>query len=255
VRTVITGAASGIGQATALKLAERPNARMILVDRDADRLQGVVEAVRSSGAEAFAIASDIADPATSRATASMAAANLGGIDAFVSNAGIAALQRLEEIDADHFDRYFAINTRATLLFANALFPLLAQSRGAIVATASLSAEEPTPSLGLYSASKAALLMLIRQMALEWGPNGIRCNCVSPGPTRTPATAQSYDDPSRREQREKEIPLGRIGEAGDIADAIIFLLSAEASFISGVNLRVDGGLAQTLMVSKSSAARG
>jgi NAD(P)-dependent dehydrogenase (short-subunit alcohol dehydrogenase family) len=98
-------------------------------------------------------------------------------------------------------------------------------------------------------------MLVRQMALDWGPDGVRCNCVSPGSIHTPASAASYDDPVRRQQREQEIPLRRLGKADDIANAVAFLLSEQASYITGTNLLVDGGLGQTLLVSAMSATQG
>jgi len=150
------------------------------------------------------------------------------------------------------ERVFAINTRATFLLAKAAHPLLKASRGDIVATASISSEHPTAPLGAYSARKAALVILIRQMALEWGPDGIRCNCVSPGLTHTGITAKTYDDPAKRERRGLDIPLRRIGAADDIARAVHFLAGPAADFVTGVNLIVDGGMTQTLMVSPAAA---
>ena len=121
-----------------------------------------------------------------------------------------------------------------------------ESGGAIVATASISADHPTPPLGAYAASKAALVRLVEQMAIEWGPVGIRCNCVSPGPTLTGMTSRGYADAARRAQRESTIPLRRLGTAADIAGAVLFLLGTEAAFINGINLIVDGGLGRNLM---------
>ena len=110
----------------------------------------------------------------------------------------------------------------------------------------MSAHQPTPGLGFYSSSKAALLMLIRQLALEWGKDGIRCNTVSPGPTYTPMTQTGYADPARRAQRESMIPLGKLGQAEDVANAILFLIGPGASHITGIDIAVDGGMSQNLM---------
>ena len=116
----------------------------------------------------------------------------------------------------------------------------------MVYTASLSATEPTPPLGAYSASKAALVMLASQLAYEWGADGIRVNCVSPGMVRTPLTEKVYDDPARSAQRAAQIPAGRIAEPVDLARAIAFLGSDSAGYVNGVNLIVDGGLRTALM---------
>jgi NAD(P)-dependent dehydrogenase (short-subunit alcohol dehydrogenase family) len=172
---------------------------------------------------------------------------MGGADGVVSNAGIILAGSLVETSAASYDRLFAINTRANWMIAQATYPLLKASRGALVVTASMSGHQPTPALGAYSASKAALLMMVRQLSVEWGPDGIRCNTVSPGPTLTPMTATGYADPARREQREAGIPLRKLGTAEDVAHAILFLLSDYASHISGIDLLVDGGMSNTLMV--------
>ena len=140
----------------------------------------------------------------------------------------------------------SINTRSSWLLGKAAHPHLKESKGAFVATASMSATQPTPALGFYSSSKAALLMMIRQLSIEWGPDGIRCNTVSPGPTYTPMTAAGYEDPSRRDQREANIPLRKLGVAEDVAQAILFLIGPHASHISGVDLLVDGGMSNMLM---------
>ena len=104
----------------------------------------------------------------------------------------------------------------------------------------------TAPLGAYSASKAAALMLVRQMALEWGPDGIRVNALSPGLTETPGTASVYAQPNAREQRESRIPLRRVARAEDMSNALSFLIGPDAAYVNGIDLLVDGGLSQTLM---------
>ena len=244
MRVVITGAASGIGRAVAEQLAAAAAGhRLLLTDRDADGLQDVTDAI---GSAATGCVADLADPDCGEALVAAALAHMGGIDAVVSNAGIIGAGALVDLAPEDFDRVFAINTRATWALAKASHPHLVASKGAFVATASMSASQPTPGLGFYSSSKAALLMLIRQLALEWGKDGIRCNTVSPGPTATPMTAVGYSDPARRAQRESMIPLGKLGQADDVANAILFLIGPGASHITGIDIAVDGGMSQNLM---------
>jgi NAD(P)-dependent dehydrogenase (short-subunit alcohol dehydrogenase family) len=202
---------------------------------------------------AVACVVDLAEADAPTAVMRVVEAELGGLDALISNAGAVHSMPIEAVSAAEFDRIFSINTRAALLLAQAAFPLLKASRGSVIATASISGEHPTPAIGVYSASKAALVMLIQQMALEWGPLGIRCNCISPGATHTGMTAAAYDGPDRRARRGLDVPLRRVGTPEDQARAILFLISPAAAYITGVNLTVDGGLTQTLMVSPISAA--
>ncbi|MGD9472434.1 MAG: SDR family NAD(P)-dependent oxidoreductase [Novosphingobium sp.] len=244
MRVIITGAASGIGRATAELLAARDGAhRLLLSDRDADGLAAVADAIGEAAAICVA---DLSDPGCGDAIVAAALAHMGGIDGVVSNAGIISGAPLVEQTIDQFERVYSINTRATWLLARAAHPYLAASKGAFVATASMSATQPTPGLGFYSSSKAALIMLIRQLSLEWGPDGIRCNTVSPGPTYTPMTKAGYDDAERRAQRESMIPLQKLGMAEDVANAILFLLSHEAGHISGIDILVDGAMSNNLM---------
>jgi NAD(P)-dependent dehydrogenase (short-subunit alcohol dehydrogenase family) len=244
MRVIITGAASGIGRAVAELLAAESGAhKLLLTDRDADGLSAVAGAI---GASAGTCAADLSGPDCGDLIVASALAHMGGIDAVVSNAGIIAGAPLIEQTVELFERIYAINTRATWLLAKAAHPHLTASRGAFVATASMSATQPTPGLGFYSSSKAALLMLVRQLSLEWGPDGIRCNTVSPGPTFTPMTQAGYADADRRTQRESMIPLRKLGMAEDVAHTILFLISPQASHITGIDILVDGGMSNNLM---------
>jgi glucose 1-dehydrogenase len=217
-----------------------------LCDRNAQALDDTAMLARSLGAEVVTRTGDMTTVETPASLVEAASTSFGGLDAIVSNAGMLRGALLKDLTVEDYEGQFAIHTRPTWLLGKAAYPLLARSGGSIVATASISAEHPTPPLGAYSASKAALVRLVEQMAIEWGPDGIRCNCVSPGPTLTPMNAQGYADAARRRSREMTIPLRRLGAPADIAAAVAFLLSPEAGFISGVNLVVDGALSRNLM---------
>jgi NAD(P)-dependent dehydrogenase (short-subunit alcohol dehydrogenase family) len=208
------------------------------------------------GAEAICFAGDLADPAVPAAICAATATAFGGIDAIVSSAGaLGAGGPLAEITPAEIDLAFALNTRPTLLLGQAAYPHLCKSRGAIVAISSTGSRHPVPGMGAYSASKAALTMLVRQMALEWGPDGIRANTVAPGPTATPM-APAYADPALRARRAATLPLRRISEADDVAAAILFLLGPGATGITGIELEIDNGMALTTMqLSGSALGRG
>jgi len=252
MRAIITGAASGIGRATAFRLArdsvlrDQQPARLLLVDISKDGLAEATSLLRAEGAQADIFVGDLCDPSVAAAVVDAAHRAFGGLDALISNAGAIMRSSLLELSTADYERSFALNTRATWLLAKAAHPLLAHSRGCVVATASISAHEPTPPLGAYSASKAALIMLVRQMALEWGPSGIRCNTVSPGSTHTGMTDARYADPAQRMAAAQRNPLRAVGSPENQAAAIAFLVGPDAAYITGIDLLVDGGLATMLM---------
>ena len=241
---IVTGAASGIGRALAEFLAEDEGTDLFLVDRQSEPLTGL--AAELGGQSRIAtLVGDLTDAEFCKRVIAECVATFGGIDALASNAGVTNGAPLLELPAEVFDHLFAVNTRPTWLLAQAAHPFLKQSGGAIVATGSIAATHPAPGLGSYAASKAALVMLVRQMAVEWGPDGIRANTVSPGPTHTPMTS-GYDDPELRAARAANIPLRKVGVASDVARAMQFLLGPQAGHITGQDLAVDGGLGASVM---------
>lgn len=249
MKALITGAASGIGRAIAERLAERPwdgRAQLLLADRNAARLEAVADALRQRGAEVATAVADLAEVDAAQRVVDIAATAFGGLDAIASNAGTIRPAPLAQLSLEDYEYAFAVNTRATWLLAKAAYPLLKASRGSLVVTASMSSEFATPPLGTYAASKAAVVMLVKQLAVEWGGDGIRSNCVSPGATLTDMTAHVYANPEQRQMRESRIPLGRIGLPEDMANAAAFLLGPDAAFVNGVNLLVDGGTHNMLM---------
>ena len=251
MRFLLTGAARGIGRAMAERLARDSiqrhgaPARMVLADVHGDELEQLAVQLRSEGAEVIALTADLAD-AQAPARLVQAATAFGGLDAVVSNAGFAIPAPLLSARVDDWDKVFAVHVRAAWLLGQAAHPLLKAARGCIVLTTSISGTNPTAPLAAYSPSKAAALMLVKQMALEWGPDGIRANALSPGITETPGTAPVYADPQSRAQREARVPLRRIAQAEDMANALSFLVGPDAGYVNGTELLVDGGLSTGLM---------
>lgn len=255
MRIVVTGASSGIGRAVVSELmAERqivgPH-KLLLVDRDAT---GIEALGARFGAAVACLVADVGATDCGDRIAAAAIAHMGGVDGLVSNAGVLHAGSLSEIDAATFDEAFAINTRATWLIAKALYPFMkAGGGGSIVATASMAAFHATPPLGAYAPSKAALQMVVRQLANEWGRDGIRVNSVSPGPTLTGMTAAGYADQQMRDSRVAAMPNRRIGEPEDVAEAILFLLGNRARQVNGIDILVDGGLSTTLMTASGAGS--
>lgn len=251
MKAIITGAASGIGRACALALAQAAQARgrdtnLLLVDYAEEKLAEVARSLSEDGFRVVSLVGDLGKPEFAGAIAHTALKAFGGVDTLISNAGTIMTAPLSEMALEDYERMFAINTRATWLLAKACYPMLKSARGCIVATASISASQPTPPHGSYGASKAALVMLIKQMAYEWGADGIRCNCVSPGMIHTGMTDQVYSDAARRAERASHIPLRRVGDPEDVARVVAFLAGPDAAYVTGVDLAVDGGVQTALM---------
>jgi glucose 1-dehydrogenase len=252
MRVLVTGAASGIGRATCLRLARDARAggraaRIAAVDvGPAPGLDGLVQELRALGAEALPLHGDMGDAEAPARVVREAVRRFEGLDGLVSNAGITRPAPLVEYTVEDWDRVFAVNTRATWLLARAAHPALAASRGAIVAVGSISGSSPHAGLGAYGPSKAAVVMLARVLAQELARDGIRVNAVSPGMVHTGMTAALYADPRVAAARAAFAPLGRVAEADEIADAIAFLLGPDARYVTGHDLVVDAGLTGNLL---------
>ena len=252
LRALVTGATGGIGRATCFALLESARARGLRLaiaaaaSRPGPALDTLVAELASRGAAAHAVHGDLTDASACTRVAEEAVRRCDGLDVLVSNAGVARGAPLATLEVADWDLVFAVDARATWLLARTARTALAESRGAIVAVASVSALHPFPGLGAYSPAKAALVMLCRQLAQEWATDGIRVNSVSPGLIRTPLTEPIYRDAELLRRRQEAIPLGRIGTAEDVARAIVHLASPESSYATGIDLRLDGGLCDRVL---------
>lgn len=252
-RTVlVTGASGGIGQAICEALAGEARAsgqplRLALHgSRVSPALLALAEALAAPGIEARPFAADLTDPEAAGGLVDAIVGWAGRLDGIVSNAGQSRPGALATLSLEQWEATLDLNLRATWLLARAAHAELARNRGVITAVASMSGLSPHPGYGAYSTAKAGLVMLCRQLAQEWARDGIRVNAVCPGMIRTPLTETVYQDDDTRARREALVPLGRIGRPQDIADAVVFLGSDRASYITGVALRVDGGLSEGML---------
>ncbi len=248
----MTGATGGIGRAIATALARAHAGQgglklALAASRPGEALDALVADMRALGAEAIGLAADLTDPADCARLVAQAEAFCGDLTAVVSNAGASGPDKLADMSVERWDRTFALNTRATFLLAQAARAGLARTRGSLVAIASMSGLHPHPGYGAYSAAKAALVMLCRQLAQEWAADGIRANAVCPGMIRTPLTEAVYQDEATKAAREALVPAGRIGTGEDVAQAVVYLTSEGASYVTGQALVVDGGVSDHMLV--------
>lgn len=238
---VVTGAARGIGHATAARLA-REGAQTFLADRDLAAAQEAAAALQSAGYAAQAIAIDVAARASVAAAFATIAAAHGRIDILVNNAGIAGRSApLEEITDDDWDTMMAIDLKSMLLCCQAVMPgMKARGGGRIVNVASIAGKEGNPGMIPYSAAKAGVIGFTKALAKEVGRAGIYVNAVSPAVIQTPILDQLT--PEQVDYMVQRIPLGRVGQPEEVAALICWLASDEASFTTGQCVDISGGRA-------------
>ncbi len=240
---IVTGAAKGIGEAIATRFLEAGSA-VAAFDIDSAALKAAVERFRQKG-RVIAIEGDVAREEDVSAAVRRTADELGRIDVLVNNAGIEVPGRLPDYSSADWDRQIGVNLKGAFLFAKHVIPHLAGHGGAIVNISSVHAFVSYPGNAAYDASKAGMLALTRTLALDHGADGIRVNAICPGYIDTPMMDEwlaTLEDPDAAMRQVLAVhPLGRIGKPRDIADAVLFLASESAAFISGAFLVVDGAM--------------
>ena len=238
---VVTGGSSGIGFASAAAFVEA-GARVAITGRRPAILEA---AVRELGANAAAIQGDVADIAHHKEVAREVARRFGGLDIYMANAGRIAVNPSTEVSEAEYDAQFAVNARATFFGVQAVLPLM-RDHGAIILTGSAASETTLPGHAVYAGSKAAINAFCRNWAVELGARAIRVNVLSPGPVDTGILSElglpAGESDAFVAATVERIALGRLGRPEEVAKAALFLASDDGSFVTGINLRVDGGMA-------------
>ncbi len=238
---LVTGGNGGIGLATARRLSE-DGARVFITGRR----QAELDAATASISNVTGIRADSANLADLDRVYATIESDAGKLDILFVNAGVASFASLEAVTEEHFDTIFDINVKGLLFTVQKALPLLVDG-AAVILNASTVGSKGTPTMGVYSATKAAVRNFARTWILELAPRKIRVNVVSPGPIGTPGfDALAPTEEARiafKNQVTSVVPLGRMGYASEVASAVSFLASADASYINGIELFVDGGMAQ------------
>jgi NAD(P)-dependent dehydrogenase (short-subunit alcohol dehydrogenase family) len=249
-RMLVTGGGGFIAKAACIAIQRRrtreaeAGLKVLLIDRDPQRLEGALGELRGVGIDAFTFAGDMADPQLPENAVRDACRRFGGLDCVLSTAATphgSPVSRITEMD---WDDSFEVNVRSAWLLAKAAFEPLRTSGGSLVAVSSIAGLRAGLSAPVYSASKAGLLALIEQLALEWAPWQIRVNAVSPGSTWTPMNSLWQVDEAKRTEAVLRYPMGRLARAEEIGEAIAYLVSAEAAYVTAQNIVVDGGLSKS-----------
>ncbi|MGH7060338.1 MAG: SDR family NAD(P)-dependent oxidoreductase [Stellaceae bacterium] len=247
---IVTGAGRGIGRATAVELA-RMGADIVVAELDQGTAERTAADVRGLGRRALALATDVTARPDLAAMVGRTRAELGRIDVLVNNAGIYRAAATLEVTEEHWDAIMSINAKSVFFASQAVLPtMIAQQRGVIVNLASMAGKIGSRANLPYNASKAAVISMTKSLALAHAGDGIRVNCVCPGYVETDMWAalardqgtllgQSPDEFTR--QRTRQVPLGRMERPEDVANAIGFLVSSRAEYMTGQALSVDGGL--------------
>jgi NAD(P)-dependent dehydrogenase (short-subunit alcohol dehydrogenase family) len=250
-RALVTGGTTGLGLAIAERFGTE-GARVVITGRDrtlGERAEAALGSQGSLGSGARFLAADAADPEEVEASVSAAVHYLGGLDVLVNNAGVGVTARLLDTPLADYDQVMNVNVRGYLLYAQQAYPHLARSRGCMIHVASDAGIWGEQATGLYSVTKAAVVMLGKMLALDGGPDGVRSNVLCPGdiwPGMRHMAPPGEQDRAQQDGAEDAgdwpvPPIGRIGQPADVAAAAVFYASGQAEFITGTTLLVDGGM--------------
>jgi NAD(P)-dependent dehydrogenase (short-subunit alcohol dehydrogenase family) len=238
---IVTGASKGIGEAIARGLAAF-GARVVVSSRKQASVEAVAASIRATGAAAAALPAHVGDPAALESLLARTGDLFGGLDIIVNNAAVNPVYGpLLKTDGDAFDKIMNVNVKGALELARRAQPMLAaRGDGSVINIGSVGGLRPEPMLGLYSASKAALISLTKTMAQEWAPDGIRVNAICPGLVQTKFSAALWQNEDVLNRFLQNVPLGRIARPEEVVGLAIYLASAASSYCTGAVFTVDGG---------------
>lgn len=240
---LITGASRGIGRGTAIECARHGADLALNWFQDREGIEETLAAVRALGRKAIEVEGDVAKRESATRFVDAAAQALGGIDVFVSNAGICPFHAFLDTPPEVFERTMAVNLHGAYYMTQAAAQRMREQGrgGSLIAISSISALVGGGSQAHYTPTKAGVHSLMQSCSIALGPYGIRCNSVMPGTIETDINKEDLADPAKRSYMEKRIPLGRLGEPKDVAGCVVFLASDLARYVTGAAVLVDGGL--------------
>jgi 2-deoxy-D-gluconate 3-dehydrogenase len=237
---IVTGGGRGIGKAIALGLADC-GAKLVLAARSGDELDQVVNEIKTKGGDAVAVPTDLMVSEQIDALVETTVKTYNRVDFLINNAARSFMRPLMDLREDGWDKIFGVNCKAVFLLSRAVAKIMGeQGGGKIVNISTVGAVRGGAGMGVYHASKAALTMLNKCMAVEWAPININVNCVGPGLTKTAFSEPLWSNPEVEQMVAGKIPKGRLAEPGDIVGAALFLCSEDAGYITGESIYVDGG---------------
>ncbi len=238
---IVTGSTKGIGLAIARRMAEH-GATVVVSSRKADVCETVAKDIRDAGGKAVVIPCHVSHKDQLQNLVDRTVAECGGIDIVVANAAVNPyMGPAAGVSDDVYERVMGTNVRSNFWLSNMVCPhLAARGGGSFIIISSIGGLIGSPVIGLYGISKAADIALVRNIAVEWGPQNVRANAIAPGLVRTDFARALWEDPARYKKTTRDAPLGRIGEPDEIAGAAIYLASSSGSFTTGQALVIDGG---------------
>lgn len=238
---IVSGGAGGMGAACVERLAAE-GARVFALDIDGAKAEGLAARLRTEGFAVEALAADVMDEAELIKALTTAEVRAGQVDILINVAGGSAPGLIAELDMKTWDRLYALNVRSTVIACRTLLPSMRRRRrGSIVNMASISGLRGDPGWAAYNSAKAAIINLTQCLAWEEGLHGIRANAVCPGPIASPRMLEGLSGPTTASSYDRACAIGRMGRPEEAAAAILFLVSDDASFVTGATLVVDGGL--------------
>lgn len=243
---VVTGAGSGIGRAVAGTLALH-GARLVLLDRDERTVDEAGAEIRAQGGECRSLVCDVSDAAQVNEAGAHTLDAFGPAEILVNNAGMIRPGPISDTTPENWTSVLDVNLTGYFLCARTFGAAMrASGKGSIINIASIASTFPTPHTGAYSTSKAGVAMLSHQLAVEWGPDGVRSNAVCPGMILTELSRPMYSRPGVMESRSAAVPLRRIGTPAEVAEVVLFLASGRSAYVNGAEINVDGGFSRNLL---------